>query len=493
MFKRSDHAESQTSVKGYHSIKLPLYAGVVVIYTISFIFLGTFFFQMWRSYWTSQRLSEAYRYANFLASEISYNEGEDTLISSSVSSELQDFSRMYRYMRVLVLDEDGKVVLDTSQSRVGRYIINDEVLKALSGDSSQEGDEEVTRIAVPVTSEGGETVRGVVYAFVNMERVLQSLADGRQRIVLIIFLVALISALLCYLLVYECGKPLTTLLNWVKGIRRGQNAQTLNKPEFHGNTEYNALTGAIEELTAELLTVDQSRKEFVSNVSHELKTPLSSIKVLTESLLLQHDVPEETYRDFLSDINQEIDRMNGIVSDLLTLVRLEEGGEKVLNLTTFELSDLIDENLKHLQPLAEQHHITLSKEVVHPVTLEADETKLGLAIANLIQNGIKYNKDGGTVNVRIDCNSVYALIVVSDTGIGIDESEYSKLFNRFYRVDKSRNRDSGPGGTGLGLSIVRQIVNLHKGSITVSSVVGEGSSFSIKMPLVQTADTEEEE
>ena len=133
-------------------------------------------------------------------------------------------------------------------------------------------------------------------------------------------------------------------------------------------------------------------------------------------------------------------------------------------------------------------------EEVHPAMIEADETKLTLALTNLIQNGIKYNKDGGQVKVRIDCNQVYALIVVSDTGIGIEEKNYEKLFQRFYRVDKARNREAGgTGGTGLGLSIVRQIVTLHKGTISVSSVLGEGSSFSIKMPLVQTADTEEEE
>jgi len=155
------------------------------------------------------------------------------------------------------------------------------------------------------------------------------------------------------------------------------------------------------------------------------------------------------------------------------------------------VGDMAEDIIKRLNPLADQKNVHLLVEEVHPAMIEADETKMTLALTNLIQNGIKYNKDGGQVKIRIDSNQVYALIVVSDTGIGIDEKNYDKLFQRFYRVDKARDR--GAGGTGLGLAIVKQIVTLHKGTITVSSVPGEGSSFSIKMPLVQTADSEEEE
>ena len=196
------------------------------------------------------------------------------------------------------------------------------------------------------------------------------------------------------------------------------------------------------------------------------------------------------YKEFLQDINSEIDRMTNIVNDLLTLVRLEEGGS-VLNLSTFNLADLVDDILKRLKPLADQRSITLSREGSPNVQVEADATKLTLAISNLVQNGIKYNRDNGKVTVVLEQSGPNALISVSDTGIGIEEENFDKLFQRFYRVDKARDRAAG--GTGLGLSIVRQIVTLHKGVISVSSTVGKGSTFLIKMPVEQISDQDEED
>ena len=474
------------------SIRAPLFICIVILYGISVILFGNYYFTSIERYWTSQRESEANRYINYLAGEIAFYEDENGALKASLDSDFQSMSRMYSYMRVLILDPNAKVIQDTTQSRIGRYVINDEVLKALSGETVQDGDESVRRIAVPIKGKTNtETVQGVIYAFVSLESVAQVVESGRVQIYLYMFLISLVLIGITYGLIFLLTRPLGKIIRWLKELRDSdKQIEDLNKPSFHLNTEYSVITDEVEELTHDLLTLDRTRKEFVSNVSHELKTPLSSIKVLTESLLLQDGVPEELYKEFLQDINGEIDRMNGIVSDLLTMVRLEEG-QNVLNLSTFALEDMAEDIVKRLSPLADQRQITLTTEVVHPTQIEADETKLTLALTNLVRNGIKYNKDGGSVKIRIDSNQLYALIVVSDTGIGIEEKNYDKLFQRFYRVDKARDR--GAGGTGLGLSITRQIVTLHRGTITVSSVLGEGSSFSIKMPLIQTQDAEEEE
>lgn len=480
-----------------HSIRIPLFLGIALLYCLSSILLSEYFFKIWENYWINQRVTEANRYISYLAGEISSGElttegtgeGESTLI---LTNQFQSMSRMFSYMRVLILDQKAKVVQDTTQSRIGRYIINDEVLMAMSGETVQGGDDRVRRIAVPIKSSSDvSTVQGVIYAFASMESVHQSLEVGRERTVLVMTLIGMVTMALVYMVIYWLLRPLSKIVKWLKELKDSdKEPDDLVRPSIRGKNEFSGIVDEVEDVTHELLSLDRSRTEFVSNVSHELKTPLSSIKVLTESLLLQDGVPEELYKEFLQDINSEIDRMNGIVSDLLTLVRLEEG-ENVLNLSTFSVGDMAQDIIKRLTPLAEQKGVNLILDEVHPAQVEADETKMTLALTNLIQNGIKYNKDGGQVKIRIDCNQIYALIVVSDTGIGIEEKNYEKLFQRFYRVDKARDR--GAGGTGLGLAIVKQIVTLHKGTITVSSVVGEGSSFSIKMPLVQTADTEEEE
>jgi len=291
-----------------------------------------------------------------------------------------------------------------------------------------------------------------------------------------------------YVVISFFTKPFKRVLSWMKQVSTG-NAEI--PEDLMRKDEYGAVVESVQDVTHDLIAIDHSRKEFVSNVSHELKTPLSSIKVLTESLLLQDSLPEEMYKEFLQDINSEIDRQTTIVNDLLTLVRLEEGGENVLNVSSFILNDMTEDILKRLKPLAQEKNVELLLESSREVEIEADETKLTLALSNLIQNGIKYNKDGGQVKVHIDSDHMNAVIKVSDTGIGIDEEHFAKLFQRFYRVDKARDREAG--GSGLGLSIVRQIIMLHKGMISVESQLGEGSCFTARLPLIQTVEQEDEE
>ena len=233
-------------------------------------------------------------------------------------------------------------------------------------------------------------------------------------------------------------------------------------------------------MTKQLQRVEQSRQEFVSNVSHELKTPLSSIKVLTESLMFQEDVPVEIYKEFFEDINSEVDRLNSIISDLLTLVRLDQR-EIPLNIQEVNMGELLQGILKRLVPLAKKKSIDLIYESHREVMAEIDEVKLSLALTNLIENAIKYTPDGGRVNVSLQADLQDASIIVADTGIGIAKEEQSRIFERFYRTDKTRNRETG--GTGLGLAITYKTVVMHNGSIGVESEEGKGSIFTVQIPL----------
>ena len=226
------------------------------------------------------------------------------------------------------------------------------------------------------------------------------------------------------------------------------------------------------------------RQEFTANVSHELKTPLTSMKVLADSLLAQDDVPVELYKEFMGDIAEEIDRENKIITDLLSLVKMDRRSSDV-NIQETNINQLIELILKRLRPIAAKRSIELVLESFKPVIAEVDETKLTLALSNLVENGIKYNKDEGWVHVSLNVDSKYFYVKVEDSGIGIPEESQEHIFERFYRVDKSHSREIG--GTGLGLAITRSAVLMHHGAIKVYSREGEGTTFTVRIPLKYTA------
>ena len=176
----------------------------------------------------------------------------------------------------------------------------------------------------------------------------------------------------------------------------------------------------------------------------------------------------------------EIDRENRIITDLLTLVKMDKKSAD-LQISHMDINQLLEDILKRLRPIAEKQNIELVLETFRPVTAEIDEVKLTLAITNLVENAIKYNKEHGWVKVLLDADHQFFTVEISDSGIGIPESDYDHIFERFYRVDKSHSREIG--GTGLGLAITRNAVLLHRGSVKVSSLEGQGTCFTVKIPL----------
>ena len=245
-------------------------------------------------------------------------------------------------------------------------------------------------------------------------------------------------------------------------------------------SETRQMSQAVQKSLRKLKAVDQSRQEFVSNVSHELKTPLTSMKVLADSLNMQTDAPVELYREFMQDIGEEIDRENIIINDLLSLVKMDKT-EADLNIASVAINDLLESILKRLKPIASKRNIELVLESYRPVTAECDEVKLTLALSNLVENAIKYNVAGGWVQVTLDADHKFFYVTVDDSGIGIPEEYQDKIFERFYRVDKARSRETG--GTGLGLSITKNIIQMHHGAIKVASKEDEGTTFSVRIPL----------
>ena len=240
------------------------------------------------------------------------------------------------------------------------------------------------------------------------------------------------------------------------------------------------ISQAVQSTITKLRTVDQSREEFVSNVSHELKTPITSIRVLADSLMSMEEVPVELYREFMTVISDEIDRESKIIDDLLSLVKMDKAAAE-LNIAQVDINALVQQILKRLRPIAKKRNVELIYESIREVTADVDEVKLSLAINNLVENAVKYNIENGWVRVTLDADHKFFYIKVADSGIGIPEEYQEHIFERFYRVDKARSRETG--GTGLGLSITRNVILMHHGAIRLSSKEGEGSTFTVRIPL----------
>lgn len=432
----------------------------------------------WRSSRQEQIRSEADRYANMIASEIDSRKTMETLDGYYINS----------YTRVLLVDSEGIIVKDSLQLKVGEQIPAETFKAVMGGETVSETEGTLYLVYVPICDSESKTVTGTVVVLTDMSSLDHEIETGKDRLILLTVIFGLPTACLFYLIVYLSIKPLKKIIYWLEHFSQPE-VRKYARPKHKTEDEYASIVEAVDEATRDFLTMDQSRSEFVSNVSHELKTPLSSIKVLTESLLLQEGVGEEIYREFLQDINSEIDRMNNIINDLLTLVRLEEG-EKVMNPSPVSLKELLEVILRRVEPLGREKNISLVMEECEDLTIEADETKLTLAITNLIQNAIKYNREQGSVIVSCTKKVDAIHISVKDTGLGIDKVHFDKLFDRFYRVDKARDRNSG--GSGLGLSIVKRIISLHRGEILVDSVVGEGSTFTIVLPVERDSEGDEE-
>ena len=416
----------------------------------------------------ANKISVMIQEGNYLSNTTKQNELLNILQEKSIEENF----------RIMIIDSSGIVLIDSNNSDVGKTFLIPEVLLSLNGQSEANYYKEQGVIyASSYIEDSFSDKQGVVLLISSFENT-EILIDGvTQKWFMLTIFISIIIGIFVFFTSEIVISPIKKILKSINDITDGQLHQRV---KINGNNEIAQLGEAFNTMTEKLEQIDASRQEFVSNVSHELKTPLSSIKVLSDSILLQEDIPSEMYIEFLQDINSEIDRMTEIVNNLLALVKLDYR-EAGLNIAEADLNKMLDDILKRLTPLAEQKNITLSKEYIKNVAVEADEMKFSLAISNLVENAIKYTEPKGSVKVVLDCDHQNAFITVSDTGIGINDEEQTKIFNRFYRVDKTRDRETG--GTGLGLSITHSTVILHKGSIKVSSKEGEGSTFIVRIPI----------
>lgn len=411
--------------------------------------------------------------AYFIAEELpEENLDSDLQIAASVSTMAHALNG-----RIMLVDTEYCIVLDTYHSNDHKYLINNGVHDVMMNTSSlmYQEDNYIQYIFPIMDEENQIRFVAIITADAKMATDIGVILRNQSVVLAIIFII--IGLLVGFVASALSVRDIRKLKKQLENMKDGLLGQVELEEVFY---EVEELTGDINGIFAKAQLLEESRQEFVSNVSHELKTPITSMKVLSESLMMQENVPVETYREFMNDIVQEIDREAQIINDLLTLVRTDKGPDS-LNLENVDMNALMEVILKRLKPLAEKRKIEITYESFREVNADIDKVKFTLAISNLIENGIKYNVDGGWIRVSLNADHKNLYIKVADSGVGIPADCVEHIFERFYRVDKARSRDTG--GTGLGLAISRNIIVLHKGTINVYSEPGKGTTFTVRVPM----------
>ena len=465
------------------SLKFRLILLIVVIAVVPSLILSAAVLKYYEKRAVSIRESEILSQAKILANQIATSEymklGAD-VSSSNIQTQIDMLTTIYDG-RVIVVDDNCKVYYDTYNLDDHKLIIAEEVMRSFKGEDIVHYDSEnhYIEMTIPISDpdDKSETVIGVMLISVSTDNIVINQSYMRQVAVIVMVMVGIAIVFFAILLLLYFLKPLQKIEEGIAAIKNGYGEYNLQVNDY---TETAGICEKINQMLGRIKIMDDSRQEFVSNVSHELKTPLTSMKVLADSLNGQDNVPIELYQEFMSDIGEEIDRETKIINDLLSLVKMDRAAAS-LNVSAVNMNELIELILKRLRPIAEKQQVEVVFESFRPVAAEVDEVKISLAITNLVENGIKYNKEGGWVHVTLNADHQYCYIKVEDSGMGIPQDSLDYVFERFYRVDKSHSREIG--GTGLGLAITKNAVTMHNGDIKVHSVLGEGTMFDVRIPL----------
>ena len=410
----------------------------------------------------------------------------EVLNTSTISGTVNKIDSL-KVSRMIVTDQAGLILYDSSQTAVGTYAMLPEILLALSRNSlGSEGNDVFSwnyhsgimesHAAVPITYYG--SIIGCVY-MTEHDAAQGALVYSLQSTVLQITLILeIIVVLFSIAFSSTFSRRLRKIMASMRIIQEGDYSHKVN---MGGNDELTILGDEFNDLTERLNTSELKRRRFVSDASHELKTPLASIKLLTDSIL-QNEMDMETIREFVGDIGNEAERLNRMTAKLLSLTKVD--GQPAEDAEIIYMSPTVRRVQRMLSPLAKQAGITieLSLEEDCPVLILEDD--LYQVVFNLMENGIKYNQRGGSLRIILQHREDNAILIIQDTGMGIPEDAVNHIFERFYRVDKARSRASG--GSGLGLAIVRAIVHRNRGEIHVESTLGQGTCFTVIFPSFET-------
>lgn len=415
--------------------------------------------------------------SNILASDILAMDFLKNPDSDAADVEIQQMAYAYS-ARILIINSDYIIVKDNYIFDEGKTIITEDVINAFKGKSHSHINYKSSSavITTPIIDDTGK-ISGVIKVSISGYATIQTINYMKRISIAVMIALLLVFSGILVFVIYKLTSPAKDMKEAILSLSDGDKNARIKKQTIK---EYKDIGDAVNVLLDRLESIDGSRDEFVSNVSHELKTPMTSMKVLADSLLATENAPIEMYKEFMQDIAEEIDRENEIIGDLLNLVRTD-GERAVLNIETVDVNELMEVVLKRLKPIALKNNIEIIFESMRPVIASIDRVKFIIVLTNIIENAIKYNHPEGWVKITLNADHKFFYVDVSDSGIGIPEECKDQVFERFYRVDKARSRETG--GTGLGLAITKNIVLLHKGTIKFYSKENEGTTFNIRIPL----------
>ena len=459
-----------------YSVQLKFIAAFLVLIVLLLALMNTYPMIFSRDLVFSSKESSMQSQASVMAASLS---ALDSLTVDGVNQvmELLDITALDR---IIVTDDTGKILYDTSSvdSGVGRYALFSEISRALGGAvvfySNFSGEAFMSRAAMPVSADG--VIIGAVYLY-EYDSKQAELITGIQRNMRSI---SLAIGALCLVMVLLFTRALTMRIReLVRAIRIVREGKYDFRLKTRGNDELTELGEEFNNMAARLQSTEELRRRFVSDASHELKTPLASIRLLSDSIVHSEDMDTDTMREFVTDIGTEVDRLQRVTEKLLSLTRLDS--DVVQTCTAVDMKQVAQRTLHLLTPLAEERGVRLELDLADGCRIYANEDNIYQIIFNLVENAIKYNVEGGSVALRLRQEDGQAVLTVEDTGIGIPAEDMPHIFSRFYRVDKARA--SEVGGSGLGLSIVQDAVKLHGGTVEVQPGTTCGTRFLVRFPL----------
>ena len=405
------------------------------------------------------------------------------VVNAATVTELAEGMDSLKVTRMIVTDQHGLALYDSSGTAAGTYVLLPEILDAMNGPTGFDAfswkytdGTTHSRAAAPIVSYG--TIIGCVY-MTEYDTTHGGLIRSLELTVLQITLILeIIVVLFSLFYANSFSHRIRQILHSMRIIQNGDYSHRL---VLGGNDELTVLGKEFNDLTERLHNSEQKRRRFVSDASHELKTPLASIKLLTDSIL-QNEMDRETIQEFVEDIGNEAERLNRMTAKLLALTKID--AQLPVESEIIYMGPTIRRVARMLRPMAEESGIGLKLALEQDCPVLILEDDLYQVVFNLIENGIKYNIPGGSLSVTLGRDEENAFLTVRDTGVGIPADAIGHIFERFYRVDKARSRASG--GSGLGLAIVRTIVQRNRGDIQVESTLGKGTAFTVTFPAFDT-------
>ena len=423
------------------SLRVQVFSVMFLVGILPVILISNILLKAYNAQIISQKTDELQSYGNVISNLVLSSGSLSGQVSEDVERETEEVANVYQG-RVMIVNQNLTVIKDTYGLEEGKIAISKEIVQCFQQSGAKYVNEigDYIQLTLPIVEPASERIQGVILVSFSTKNL--NLVEESVNYRAILLLVAIAICILIFSLTYSSilSKPLLKVTESIDEITRGDTDVSLALSTY---SELVTVSDSFNKMTGYIREQDTARQEFVSNVSHELKTPLASMKVLSDSLLSQEGMPEELYREFLVDITDEIERMTKIINDLLSMVKTEKNTANMV-ISNINVNDLLEKLLKRLRPIAATRNIEVIYESYRPVMADIDEVKMSIALNNLIENAVKYNYDDGWVRVTLNADHKFFYVKIEDSGVGIPDEFQDKVFERFYRVDKALEKPEVP-------------------------------------------------